>query len=172
MAKTKRKCKNCNKWFEAENKEINRGNGLFCSLSCSNSYSNKQRPVRGRKQLTHAEKVKRYGKRFIIGQRLQRIKKRAKQKRIPYSLSTQDVLDQWNLQGGRCYYSGRQMTLEGTKGHKIDYSKHMSIDRVDFSKGYTVDNIVLCTQAINTFKSNLTLEELKRVCRVVIGLLE
>lgn len=40
MSKTERSCKNCNKPFLVENKEINRGNGLFCTISCATSYNN------------------------------------------------------------------------------------------------------------------------------------
>ena len=35
MAKTEKKCNYCGKVFLAENKEINRGNAKYCSLSCA-----------------------------------------------------------------------------------------------------------------------------------------
>lgn len=40
ISKTERNCKNCNKSFLAENREINRGYGLFCTQSCATSYNN------------------------------------------------------------------------------------------------------------------------------------
>jgi 5-methylcytosine-specific restriction endonuclease McrA len=40
---TTRKCKYCSKSFEAEVREINRGNAKFCSLSCASKYSHKNR---------------------------------------------------------------------------------------------------------------------------------
>tara|TARA_Y100000310_G_C20369190_1_gene662723 strand:- start:224 stop:712 length:489 start_codon:yes stop_codon:yes gene_type:complete len=36
-------CLNCNKNFNAEKSEVNRGNAKFCSLACSSSYAGKQR---------------------------------------------------------------------------------------------------------------------------------
>ena len=35
MSKSEVKCQNCGKMFLAENREINRGNAKYCSLSCS-----------------------------------------------------------------------------------------------------------------------------------------
>ena len=44
MSKTKtRKCKECSEKFEAEIREINRGNAKFCSRSCAASYGNRKR---------------------------------------------------------------------------------------------------------------------------------
>lgn len=44
MSRTKtRECKECSEQFEAEVREINRGNGKFCSQSCANSYINRNR---------------------------------------------------------------------------------------------------------------------------------
>ena len=37
-------CKHCKKEFEADTREIKRGNALFCSLTCSASSSNVNRP--------------------------------------------------------------------------------------------------------------------------------
>lgn len=41
MAKTEADCSYCNKPFLVETKELNRGNGRFCSLSCAAAYGNK-----------------------------------------------------------------------------------------------------------------------------------
>jgi len=40
--KTNRLCKNCNKEFEVEKREVNRGNGIFCSRSCSSTFNAKR----------------------------------------------------------------------------------------------------------------------------------
>lgn len=39
--KIERICKECNKLFMAPKKEVNRGNGNFCSLSCATKHRNK-----------------------------------------------------------------------------------------------------------------------------------
>ena len=62
----------------------------------------------------------------------------------------------WNKQGGRCYYSGFQMTND--PNHKDTWS----VNRVDSSKGYTIDNIVLCCRAVNMMKQDLDLPDFYR----------
>jgi hypothetical protein len=38
MSKTKINCKQCNKECEVENRDINRGGGKFCCVTCANQY--------------------------------------------------------------------------------------------------------------------------------------
>lgn len=42
--KIEKACLNCNQVFFVEVREVNRGNGKFCSSKCSGYYSNKQKP--------------------------------------------------------------------------------------------------------------------------------
>lgn len=44
MSYIKKYCLNCNLEFNAPKREINRGNGKFCSMKCSGVYNGKQRP--------------------------------------------------------------------------------------------------------------------------------
>jgi ribosomal protein L37AE/L43A len=38
-------CKNCNKEFESDTRETNRGKGICCSRKCGSEHANKTRPV-------------------------------------------------------------------------------------------------------------------------------
>jgi ribosomal protein S16 len=40
--KSERECKYCSKFFRVENREINRGGGVFCSKNCSNLHKRKE----------------------------------------------------------------------------------------------------------------------------------
>ena len=53
------------------------------------------------------------------------------------------------------------MQLHFNRGKAKDNS--YSIDRIDSSKGYTVDNIVVISLRANKLKSDATLEELKSI---------
>lgn len=53
--KTKIICNNCNKLFMAENREINRGNAKFCSLTCNAHFVNKNKTILS-KICTHCSK--------------------------------------------------------------------------------------------------------------------
>lgn len=162
MSVINKKCEWCDKSFDAPIKEINRGNGKFCSLKCSVHSQNENRPKgKGRTKLTRSQKIDKYGLEFVICERLQKVKIRAKRKGLDFSLETKDILDIWEKQNGKCYYTKEPMTW-GAK--EVNYNTHMSIDRVDSTKGYTKDNVVLCSARINTIKNNISIEELNSIC--------
>lgn len=51
--------------------------------------------------------------------------------------------------------------IKFNKGTQQDNS--VSIDRIDSSKGYTIDNIVVISWKANKLKNNATKEELKKI---------
>ena len=56
MSKTEKKCETCGKSFLADNKEINRGNAKYCSISCA---------AKAPKALQYDKICKHCGKEFI-----------------------------------------------------------------------------------------------------------
>lgn len=85
------------------------------------------------------------------------LKSSAKRRGIPFDLSTND-LDEIGIPitcpvlGIPIYYH---------RGKVKDDS--ISIDRIDSSKGYTVDNIVIVSNRVNKLKSNATLDEMYKI---------
>jgi hypothetical protein len=74
------------------------------------------------------------------------------------NLTREDLFRQWDKQKGLCVYSNLPMSYVGKVNGQTN--KHnVSIDRVDNTRGYTVDNIVLCCGAVNTMKNDLTQKE-------------
>lgn len=72
----------------------------------------------------------------------------------PYNLPDGYLYNQYKLQDGKCYYTG----------YKFDYTQprspfSISVDKLIPNKGYTVGNIVLCTQSMNTMKLNMSISE-------------
>lgn len=51
----------------------------------------------------------------------------------------------------RCFYTNVEFVMDNAQLNR-------SIDRIDSSKGYTDDNVVACTVAVNNFKGNLSNE--------------
>lgn len=78
------------------------------------------------------------------------------------------LLDLWKKQGGKCYYTGLDMSTEYRAGHRAG-SKRISIDRVDSSKGYIQGNVVLCCDTANMMKNTMSVTELKEWCRLVVA---
>lgn len=57
-------------------------------------------------------------------------------------------------QRGRCFYTGNELSFVSEKGN----NNRVTIDRVDPKLGYTEDNVVLCTRAVNAMKQDLTFD--------------
>ncbi len=85
----------------------------------------------------------------------------SKKKNLPFTITPQDIVRQYESQNGKCYYSGQPMSF-------ISNDKNiMSIDRINPSCGYTPDNIVLCRWSVNNMKSNLSVEDFLSTCKAV-----
>lgn len=88
-------------------------------------------------------------------------------KGLQTKISTEDLLQIWNRQGGRCAYSGRKMLVSST--YKTRRSPDtLSVDRIDSRNGYSINNIVLCTWWANVAKYDLGASAFIERCREVI----
>lgn len=81
----------------------------------------------------------------------------AKKRGIPFDLTTSD-LDETGIPI-TCPVLG--IPIHFNRGKACDNS--ISVDRIDSTKGYTKDNIIIVSQRANSLKSNATLEEMKRI---------
>lgn len=78
-------------------------------------------------------------------------------------INSDDLEKQWLKQKGLCYYTNEPMLKHyGSKNS-------VSIDRVDSSKGYTLDNVVLCLRQVNIMKNDATLLELFQFCESILN---
>lgn len=68
-----------------------------------------------------------------------------------FDITIDDVKNQWEKQNCVDYYTGLE----------VEDLTRLSIDRLDSSKGYTDDNIVLTDYKINVMKNDLSVEEFK-----------
>lgn len=71
------------------------------------------------------------------------------------------LIELWDKQNNKCYYTGIEMVLHG---YKENVRNSMTIDRIEPSKGYVEGNIVLCCSIVNKIKQDLSLEELLNWC--------
>jgi len=75
-----------------------------------------------------------------------------------------DLLAIHKRQEGLCALSGMRMTTALTRGRVWT---NVSVDRVDSSRGYDVNNVQLVCLAANLMKNNLPQEDFVRWCRVI-----
>lgn len=74
----------------------------------------------------------------------------------------QYLMELYGTQKGLCAYTGDILELNA------GYSTTLSVDRVDSSKGYTKDNVVLTTWEVNNCKQDLDLKDFTTLCEKVL----
>ena len=105
--------------------------------------------------IRHKASYAKYAKELDLNMLFKDAKRGAYQRKIEFELTLDEVKTLWERQSGLCFYSKRPMTL--TKGDR----DKVSIDRVNSSKTYTLDNVVLCTSSVNVMKRALSLDEFR-----------
>ena len=140
--------------------DINRGS--WCQ-SCTKNYNRNYRKNHKKKlqklnkqwRNSNAERYKQMkydyysSKRGRIIELCKSAAKRAKQKHIEYSLSSDFLEELWSKQDGKCALTKIEFQIpqERTGGKASPFAP--SIDRIDCSKGYTIENVRLVCVAVN-----------------------
>lgn len=102
---------------------------------------------------TVIEELKEESLDLIIAKKLIQLSKSAEERNIEFNVSFKKLKSLWKLK--RCQITGLEFQHE--PGTMQELNK--SIDRLDNSKGYVDDNIIVCTQGLNSRKGALTTEE-------------
>ena len=95
---------------------------------------------------------------LFLQSRMTQIKSRARDKNIEFNITPEYLKQLYDKQEGKCFYTDIPMTTKYGVGKLLTA---LSIDRIDTTKGYIIGNVVLCTNRINSIKSDLTLEEIR-----------
>lgn len=83
---------------------------------------------------------------------------KARQRGLKYNLTEGQFA---KLTKQDCYYCGAEPNnISNDPGHNGSYT-YNGLDRVDNTKGYTIDNVVPCCKICNMSKNNMTLQEFK-----------
>ena len=94
-----------------------------------------------------------------------------KTKDISVKITVQDIINLYDKQNGLCALTGIEMKHEikitiDKKQHIVNRF-NMSIDRIDPSKGYVIDNIQLICSIINIMKYILSNDEFIEICKLI-----
>jgi hypothetical protein len=144
-------CKDCNnidvKLWREQNKEhrLSYGKQYYTDNKEKISVKNKKRYT----NLTLDEKFD------------QLVKTADKRKNKKCFITVEHLNEVWQRQEGLCAYTKLPLTSEG---HQLNT---VSLDRVDSSKDYTVDNIQLVCVPINRMKLDYTEDQFIELCRLV-----
>jgi len=120
--------------------------------------------------LTHKTDVEKYKtyKTIYIGF-WNKIIRGAKKRNLEFNLSVQEGYQIYKKQGGRCNFSGVPLKFYSTG--KTDKNENRedeaSLDRIDSTKGYTIDNIQWITKQLNRLKMDTDNNIFIDLCREV-----
>ena len=93
------------------------------------------------------------------------LKRSAKKRGIEFRIKIEDIWDRLEKQGRKCALTGLSLLLN-SNGRL--YDGNASLDRIDSTKGYTVDNIQWVHKRINQMKMDMTEVEFLEFCRLVV----
>lgn len=86
------------------------------------------------------------------------LRRGAEARGLSFSVSLEDICRVYELQEATCALSGREIELDSTA----------SLDRIDSSRGYDLDNIQWIHKDLNRLKSNWPQEQFIQMCREVV----
>lgn len=86
----------------------------------------------------------------------------ARERKLEWNITVEDIENQWHKQSGLCALTGVVLILD--KNNKYMTA---SLDRIDSSKGYIIDNIQWIDKDVNVLKNNYNEEYFKHICFMV-----
>nr|QBK91800.1 MAG: Zn-finger protein [Pithovirus LCPAC304] len=98
------------------------------------------------------------------------LKKNAIKRKLDVAISRQDIIDLYKQQDGRCALTGEILTHicePGTRRVNIRHTYNISVDRIDSQKPYTIDNIQLVGNRVNTIKWDLDQDDFIALCKKI-----
>lgn len=117
-------------------------------------------PEHGLKNKKHARWM---GYKDISRTYWENIKTGARNRKISFNIKIKQIWDLYLKQNKKCKLSGLNIGFEASK------SNTASLDRIDSSKGYEIDNVQWVHRDINTMKWDLTQEQFIKMCKIVTG---
>lgn len=105
---------------------------------------------------------------IMFGRAVSNARARAQKKGIPFSIDRQYVKGLFDLQDGKCYYSGLELSVVKKDASRTHDPFKMTLDCVDPDLGYTEGNVVWCAYCVNALKLKMSKESMIDVCRAVV----
>jgi hypothetical protein len=125
----------------------------------ANDYYRTNKPDRLAYAKTHMDEGRRDWRTYLLRQ----VKVTANKKGRPMVLTMEDIERMWAKQKGRCYWWG----IELVASSGLRDPQRPSIDRLDCSKGYYPDNVVIACLAANLARSDTTVERFREFSKLM-----
>lgn len=98
---------------------------------------------------------------------LSSIKSNAKKRNFTFDLTSEQIVQKFNDQGGICALTGLALVFPDSNSDFINFKHTASLDRINNDLGYSADNIQFVHKSINRSRSNFTIERYKELCKMV-----
>lgn len=103
----------------------------------------------------------------ISGSHFRKMKESAQDKSIEFKITIQDIWNQYLKQNKKCSLTG--ICIQFFRGYgERSFLQTASVDRIDSSKGYTIDNIQIIHKKLQPLKMCLSMKELKSWCKLIV----
>lgn len=157
-----------NEWTVIDNKEIRRKGFAQFKVKCScgnEKYIDAYALIYGKskkcfkcnsRKLEDNPQWRGFGN--VPGKMFSRCKRGAKNRDLEFSITIEDINAKFMSQNARCKLSDLPISFKDNTA---------SIDRIDSSKGYTVDNIQIVHKDINLMKNHFTESYFVEVCTLI-----
>jgi hypothetical protein len=135
-------------------------------------YDKTQNPKRYKKyQKEYLDRIRKY-RQTVRGKLLGLLKAakcRSKKSNLKLDIDIEWLLNQYEMQKGKCALTGIDFTLSLNEDKSKKYIPfNPSIDRIDSSKGYTKDNVRLVCTIVNLALNSFGDETFKKMCTAYI----
>jgi len=94
-----------------------------------------------------------------------RLEKNAVQRGLEFNLTIEDIWTLYEKQNGKCLLSGLPIQFYPDSNRR--YLQTASVDRIDCTKGYQIENVQIVHKVINVMKTLLTDHEFICFCNLV-----
>lgn len=101
---------------------------------------------------------------LMFGKALSNARKRAKKRGVSFEIDRNYLIELYESQSGNCYYSGIPLNVIKNDSAKVHDEMKMTLDCINPKLGYIKGNVVWCSYSVNSFKQNLSKEEMIRIC--------
>ena len=149
---TKCLCMICN---ETDDTLFYKGRKNKCKSCMSTEYKNRE------DKQEYMEKQKKWRSKNILHYRVESAKHRSKRYGMVFEINDNIIQEKINSQGGICFISKQPLSY-----FENDWNS-LSLDRLDSSLGYTVENTIVVTKFVNNSKNNLSLDEYLKLIKLV-----
>ena len=105
---------------------------------------------------------------IMFGRAIQNARNRAKKKNISFELTKEYIMDLFERQDGRCFYSDIELNIVKKNKDRTHDPFKMSLDCVVPELGYVEGNVVWCAYCVNALKLKMSQEDMTNVCRQIV----